>query len=332
MKNSLSFVSIIIPCRNEEEFIAKCLDSIISQDYPKESFEVLVIDGMSEDKTRAIIDRYKMQNTRNKVRLLENPQKYTPFGLNIGLKSAKGDLIIRMDAHASYQKDYISKCVKYSKECNADNVGGAIKTLPAKNNLISKSIASCLSSSFGAGSSFRLGAKRIKEADTVFGGCYKKEVFQKIGFFNEKLRRSQDLEFNLRLKKAGGKILLAPNIISYYYPSSNIKDFLKHNFYDGVWAIYPLKFVKTSFKLRHYAPLIFVLSLLGTGLLGIFFQIFLRLFLLIIGLYFLANFYFSLRVAEKKKKFGYLFSMPIIFTIRHMAYGLGSAWGIFYHD
>ena len=119
-------VSIIIPCRNEEKFIGKCLDSIIGQDYPKENLEILVIDGMSEDGTRKNIEKYTEQHSF--IKLLDNPRKITPCALNIGIKNAKGKIILWMSAHNSYEKDYVSKCVKYSKEYNADNVGGIMVT------------------------------------------------------------------------------------------------------------------------------------------------------------------------------------------------------------
>jgi len=306
-----SIISIIIPCRNEEKFIAKCLESITSQDYPKEKLEVLVIDGMSEDKTREIINKFKIKNLKFKIQLIDNPKKYTPLGLNIGIKNARGGIIIRMDAHAIYSKDYILKCVKYLKEYNADNVGGVIKTRPAKNTITARAIALSLSNPFGAASDFRIGSREIKEVDTVFGGCYKREVFEKIGFFNENLIRSQDIEFNLRLKRAGGKILLAPDIISYYYPKGNLKDFFISNFRDGVWAIYPLKFVKIPFKLRHYLPLIFILTL-PLNILS----------------YILLSLFFSVQVALREKDFRYLSLMPIVFACRHIGYGIGSIFGL----
>jgi len=319
-------VSIIIPYRNEEKFIGKCLDSIINQDYPKENLEVLVVDGMSEDRTREIIQRYSQQYPF--IKLLENPQKFTPFGLNIGIKKSRGEVIIRMDAHAGYEKDYVSKCVKYLEEYNADNVGGVIKTLPAKDNLIAKAIAICLSHPFGVASDFRLGIKEPKEVDTVFGGCYKRDVFEKIGLFNEKLKRSQDMEFNLRLKRAGGKILLVPEIIAFYYPHSNFKKFLKHNFNDGVWAIYPLKFGIKIFSLRHLLPLIFVGGLIGLFLLSLFSKFFFLLFSLALFFYFLMSLYFSLKIAKKEKDLRFLFLMPLVFANRHFGYGFGSLWGI----
>lgn len=303
-------ISVIIPAYNEEKYITKCLDSIIFQDIPKENLEILVIDGMSEDRTREIVKEYEKKYSF--IKLLDNPKKYTPNALNIGIKQSKGDIIIRMDAHAGYQKDYVSKCLNYLEKYKADNVGGIIKTLPADNTLRAKAIALCLSHFFGTGGArFRTGTLEVSEADTVFGGCYKKEVFKKIGLFNENLKRTQYLELNLRLKKSGGKIILAPDIVSYYYPKSNFKDFFNHNISDGIWSIYPLKFVKTPLKLRHYAPLIFILSLP-----------------LSIFPYFLLSLFFSFEIAKKEKDFRLFFLMPIAFFCRHFGYGMGSLFGL----
>ena len=119
------------------------------------------------------------------------------------------------------------------------------------------------------------------------------------------------MEFNLRLRKASGKILLAPDIVSYYYPKSNLKDFFFHNIEDGIWVIYPLKFVKMLFKLRHYIPLIFVLTLP-----------------LSIWLYILVSLFFSAQIAFREKDIRYFFVMPAVFATRHIGYGLGSVWGL----
>jgi len=324
--HNLFDVSIIIPCRNEEKFISRCLDSLISQDYPKENLEILVVDGISEDKTRQIVRRYSKKYPF--IKLLENPQMFTPFGLNIGIREARGEVIIRMDAHADYQKDYISKCLKYLKEYKADNVGGVIKTQPGENKITAKAIAISLSHLFGAASFFRLGSRKPRWVDTVFGGCYPREVFKRIGLFNENLKRSQDLDFNLRLKRSGGKILLIPSIKATYYPQTSIFRFLKHNFEDGIWITYPLKFGVKLFRLRHLTPLFFVSFLLLSFFLSFSSRIFFYLFWLIIFFYFLFNFLFSFQIALKKKDPRYLFLMPIVFIIRHFGYGLGSLWGL----
>lgn len=308
MKND--FVSIIVLCRNEERFIAGCLDSLLEQSYLKDKMEILVVDGMSEDKTREIIGRYSKEHAF--IKLVDNPKKFTPFALNLGIKNAKGGVIFLAGAHAKYDKDYVLKCVKYLDEYKADIVGGTLKTIPKKNTLWAKAIALSLSSVFGAGNSaFRIGAEKPIWVDTVFGGCYKKEVFDKVGVFNENLIRSQDMEFSQRLKKASVKILLVPDIAASYYPKDNLSGFLKHNFKDGIWAVYPLKFVKIPFKLRHYIPLIFVLTLPIS-----------------IWPYILVSLYFSFKIAVKEKDVKLLFALPIVFFVRHMAYGIGSLFAI----
>jgi len=320
-------VSIIIPCRNEEKFIGKCLNSIVEQDYPKEYLEVLVIDGMSEDKTKEIVRDFSRKYSF--IKLLDNPRKFTPFGLNIGIKNAQGQIILRMDAHAQYSNDYIRKCVENLEKYNVDNVGGIIKTLPSKNTLVAKAIALCLSHSFGTGDAyFRIGCREPQFVDTVFGGCYRREVFDKIGLFNEKMIRSQDIEFNLRLREKGGKILLVPDIVSYYYPQSNLLGFLKHNFLDGIWVTYPLKFGIQPFSWRHLTPLSFLLITGLSFLLSFISKFFLILFIVIISWYITFLIYFSFKIAKREKDLRLLFLMPIVFLSRHLGYGLGSVWGL----
>ncbi|MDP2663929.1 MAG: glycosyltransferase family 2 protein [bacterium] len=324
----MPFVSVIIPCRNEEEFIAACLDSIASQDYPKEEMDVMIVDGMSEDKTREIAEEKSSRYPF--IRVLSNKNKFTPFGLNIGVKAARGEVIVRMDAHARYEKDYISKCVEHLTESKADNVGGVIKTLPKENTPMAQAIAYCLSSFFGAGGSyFRTGSESPRWVDTVFGGCYKKEVFEKIGLFDERLIRSQDIEFNRRLVRAGGKILLVPEIISYYYPQSTFKKFLRHNFSDGIWTILPLKYGVKIFSRRHLLPLIFVSGLLFLLLFSLASKFFFFLLLLTIILYLSASFLFSLKIVLEERKIKPLFYLPLAFANRHFGYGAGSLFALF---
>jgi glycosyltransferase involved in cell wall biosynthesis len=322
----LTSVSIIIPSRNEEKFIEECLDSIENQDYPKESLEVLIVDGMSEDKTREIVGQYTISHKSFAIRLLDNQKKFTNFAFNIGIKESRGEIIMIMGAHAAYSSDYISKCVEYLENYNADNVGGIIKTLPADDSFSAKAIAACLKSRFGAASSFRVGATEPKWVDTVFGGCYRKEVFEKIGYFNERMRRSQDIEFNKRLVAAGGKILLVPEIVAIYYPQKTLLGFLRHNFIDGVWVAYPLKFGIKYFSLRHILPLFFASSFI-IGFILAPFSFWIRfLFDLFFIFYFFVNFIFSLLISFKKGLFLLPFLMSAFF-IRHFFYGLGSLWG-----
>ncbi len=327
-ENNLPFVSLIIPCRNEEKFIGKCLDSLINQDYPKDKLEILVVDGMSKDKTREMVEKVKSQNSKVKIFLLDNLNKTSPYALNIGIKNAKGDVVSHLGAHAEYNKDFVSKSIKYLFEYGADCVGGIAKAMPKNDSLSARAIALCLSNKFGGGGSFRTGVDKPVFADTAFGCFYKKEVFEKIGLFNEKMTRSQDMEFNMRLRKAGGKILLASDIVIYYYPKSNFKDFFKHNVIDGFWTIYPLKFKVKIFSLRHLVPLFFFSVILLGIILGIFFKIFLWLLLAMLILYFVITIVVSFKIAKKEKSLILIPFLMVAFFIRHFAYGLGSFGGL----
>jgi len=326
MTDILPLVSIIIPCRNEEKYIGKCLDSIISQDYPKEKMEVLVVNGASEDRTKEITENYIHKYPF--IKILENYKKFTPFALNIGIKRSMGEIIMRMDAHATYEKDYVSKCLKYLKKYKTDNVGGIMKTLPGENTIIAKAITLCLSHPFGVGNAyFRIGFKKPKFVDTVFGGCYRKKMLEKIGYFNENLARGQDMELNLRIRKFGGKTLFVPEIKSFYYARSDFKSFWSHSFMDGAELIAPLKFGVVIFSWRHLAPFFFILILIALGLPAFFFREFLWLIFVLVFLYLLINLYFSVKIAFAKRNFRYLFLMPIAFGVLHIGYGLGSVWG-----
>lgn len=321
-------VSVIIPCRNEEASIAACLGSLLASDYPRDMLEILVVDGMSEDSTRKIVEFYVDQYPF--VKLLENPKKIASSALNIGIENATGEVILRADAHAGYPKDYISKCVEALSRYGADNAGGVIRTLPREDSVIGRAIAEVYSHPFGVGSSyFRTGLREVREADTVAFGCWPKRVFEKVGLFDERLERSQDIEFNLRLKKAGGKIILVPEIVSYYYAPTTFSGMAKHRFRDGIWVTYPLKFGIRAFRLRHLIPLFFVLALAKFAISSLIFSPFVWAFLFLIVLYFTVTFLVSLQIAFKKKKPEFLFLLPICFLLVHVSYGLGSLVGFF---
>lgn len=322
------FVSVIVPCRSEAKFIGTCLDSILANDYPKDRLEVLVVDGMSQDGTRETVEDYA--NRDPCIRLLDNPKRITPAALNTGIAQAKGQILMRMDAHARYNQDYISKSVSALDQYQADNVGGIMITLPQRDSLVGRAIAACLSHRFGVGNSyFRIHTDKPMQVDTVFGGCYKREIFERIGLFNERLACSQDIEFNRRVLKAGGKILLVPEIVSYYYARSDLRSFAKHNFRNGVWAILPFAYSDVMpVSLRHLVPLGFVAALLGTSLLGLLWRPAHWLLLAILLAYGLSNLAASAQVAWRERDPRYLLAMPLTFGMLHFGYGLGSCWGV----
>jgi glycosyltransferase involved in cell wall biosynthesis len=322
----MTSVSVITPCRNEGTFIGKCLDSIISNIFPKDRLEVLVVDGRSTDRTKEIVHGYSDRCPF--IKLMDNPGIIQTLGTNIGIKAGDGDVIIRMDAHVEYPKDFISKCVQHLQESGADCVGGSLITKPGADTITAKSIALVLSHRFGVGNAyFRTGVNKPKYVDTVAYGCYKKEVFNRVGLFNENLNRTDDIEFNLRLKRSGGKILLVPEIFSYYYARSTLMSLAQQNFGNGFWVLYSLKFVKLPFSLRHLVPFFFVSSLLGSLVASFFYQPFIYLFAFILGLYLCLDLLVSCKISLKHgiKHFPFLI---ITFLTLHVSYGLGSLCGM----
>ncbi|MGZ8892846.1 MAG: glycosyltransferase family 2 protein [Halobacteriota archaeon] len=206
-----ALVTIIIPCRNEVRHIASCLESLIGNSFTKDRMQILVVDGMSDDGTRDQIGVFLAKYPF--VQLLDNIRQITPAALNVGIRKARGDIIIRVDAHARYPSNYVEKLLEWMDKTSADNVGGVVVTRPGRDGLIAEAIAIAMSHPFGVGNSyFRIGTKEPRWVDTVPFGCYKRAVFDKIGMFDEELVRNQDDEFNSRLIKAGGKILLIPDV------------------------------------------------------------------------------------------------------------------------
>lgn len=326
MENNLPFVSVIVPCRDEGRFIGKCLDSIIAQDYPRDKFEVLVIDGMSEDGTRKIVKEYNEQFPF--VNLLDNCKRITSSALNKGIKAAKGDIIMIMGSHSTYEKNYMSQCVSYLTNGDADNVGGVCKILPQNSSLVAKSIAYALSSSFGVGNAYyRTGTKKQKYVDTVFGGCYKKNIFDKIGFFDEDLLRTQDSEFNARLIKNGGKILLVPEIISYYYARKSLGELWMMNLQYGYSKPLAVKKVGGIYTLRQLTPPLFVGSLFISLIFSPFFKLCLWYFIFVLSFYTFANLGVSLKIALRRN-LRCFFILPLVFYTIHFGWGIGCLKGI----
>lgn len=325
-KAELPLVSIVIPCLNEEKYISKCLDSIVCQDYSKDRLEVLAVDGISNDKTREILKDYTRKYSF--IKILDNPQKITPVAMNIGIKMARGDYILILSSHSEYEQNFVSKNIENFHKNNADCVGGIEKTLPSGNSIISQAIPLALSHPFGVGNTYyRIGSEMPRYVDTVPLGCYKRGVFDKIGLFNEDLIRNQDIEFNLRLKNAGGKILLVPNITVYYYARANLNGLFKQNFWNGFWVIYSIKYAKMPFSIRHLIPCIFVSSLIGSISFSIFSKYFLYLFILVSGSYFASNLFFSFKISLRKK-LKYFIPLSLSFATLHFSYGIGSIWGL----
>jgi|SRR5215469_7160237 len=325
--DELPRLSVIVPCRNEENFIVQCLESILRNDYPVGRFEILIVDGMSTDATLSIVSKYA--SAHSCIKVFRNPRGITPVGLNLGIKASSGDVVCRIDAHASVASDYLRRCVRRLCNGDADNVGGAMRTLPHGSGIWARSIALCVSHKFGAGNSvFRTGAARPVFTDTVFGGCYRKEIFARIGLFNENLPRTQDIEFNQRLRKSGGTILLDPAIKCDYFASPSLGSFAKHNFDDGIWSILPFAYSKVvPVRPRHLVPLAFVATIIVLAALSFWFRLAWMALEIESNIYVSASIAFSLQLSRRRRDVSLLFAMPFVFALRHFAYGFGSLYG-----
>jgi cellulose synthase/poly-beta-1,6-N-acetylglucosamine synthase-like glycosyltransferase len=322
-------VSIIIPCRNEADFITNCIDSVLLNDYPQSKLEVLVIDGMSIDATRQILARYAERYPV--VKVIDNPRRVTPAALNIGVAAACGEIVIRMDAHTVYRRDYIARCVDALCHSDADDVGGVLRTIAHDEGILGGAIVKSLSHPFGVGGSrFRYANPTEPEfVDTVPFFCCRKETLLRVGPFNERLVRSQDMEFNRRLRRTGGKILMVPGIVAYYYPRTDYRSFIRHNFNNGVWAILPFAYAdQFPVSARHLIPLAFVITIFAAGLAAIEWPMAKWLFLLVLTLYGFANLFISLLIACRESRLGYAVALPVAFAGLHLAYGSGSLWGL----
>lgn len=316
------FISIIVPIRNEEKCIAHCLESIVNQDYDIQRYEVLVVDGMSDDSTRIIIKEFETKYEN--IRLFDNSNKTVPYALNLGLKQAKGEVIVRVDGHAALKRDYLQQCVKYLKQTKAECVGGVIESV--NETFIGKSIALAMSTAFGVGNArFRTSGDN-GFVDCLAFGAYRREVFNRIGYFDEEFVRCQDDEFNYRLRKFGGKIFFTSEIKSYYYPRSNLNKLWRQYFYYGYWKIRVLQKHFKMMQLRQFVPPAFVFSLITTGILGIFSNPMLFVFFSVILMYMVTALFVSFTISIKRE-FKYFTVLPIIFTILHVSYGLGFLWG-----
>jgi cellulose synthase/poly-beta-1,6-N-acetylglucosamine synthase-like glycosyltransferase len=320
-------ISVIMPIRNESEFVERSLKAIVAQDYPSEKLEIIVVDGNSDDGSQEKVRKLISDNRNLKMQLLKNEKKIFSKGFNIGLRSAAGDVIFMIGGHTIIERDYLRKCLEYLEKEDAVCVGGVIETVGK--DIESEAIAVGMSSLFGIGNvKFRLGnCRQVTEVDTVAFGAYRRDVFQKFGFIDEELVRNQDDELNYRIRKLGGKILLSPDIKSRYYSRSSLKKLWKQYFQYGFWKVRVLQKHPYQMSLRQFVPPAFVLSLILFGLLALVSAGAKVLFAAVLISYILANLTASV-VTAAQRGWKHLPFLPSVFAILHVSYGLGFITGL----
>ncbi|MGB9721801.1 MAG: glycosyltransferase [bacterium] len=315
------YVSIIIPMRNEEKYIAQCISSILNNDYPQNRYEIIVVDGMSTDNSQNIVR--EMQKRFQNIRLLENPSKIRASANNIGIRAAKGEIIISMDAHVIYASDYIHRCVELLQTTDAANVGGIQKAVG--HNYLTRAIAFAITTPLGVGNAEFRYSKKSKWVDTVYLGAWHKKTLEQMGLFNENWGRNADYELNYRIRKVGGKILLSPDLKCEYLVRNSLFEFAKQYFHYGVWRVKTILTHPESIRWRHLIPPLLVVCLFISIILLTFKINFGWIPFILYSLYTLgASFIISV-----SKGLHYFPLLTIIFWIMHLSWGIGFINGIF---
>jgi glycosyltransferase involved in cell wall biosynthesis len=317
------FISVIIPCRNEEGYIGTVIRNIQEQDYSSDKMEIIVIDGESDDGT--LVEIKELAEGDSRIQILSNPRRIVPTALNLGIKKSRGEIIVRMDAHCEYPSNYISYLVENLQKLNADNVGVAMRAFPRNKSLKAYAISKAISSPFGVGDSHhRTGTTKPVEMDSVPFGCYWRKAFDEIGFFDEELVRNQDDEFNARLGKNGGKIILLPDIEIKYLARDTFRKIARMFYYYGLFKPLVNKKVGSPATIRQFVPPLFLLSLITLVIISIInFQWGLWFGAFTLLPYIFLNLLVSSITAIKSGRAGILFYLFPLFFLIHISYGWG---------
>jgi glycosyltransferase involved in cell wall biosynthesis len=319
-------VSVIMPCLNEVRNIRSCLLSVVANDFPKDRLELLVVDGKSDDGTREIVSEFSQHYPW--IRLLNNVRRITPVAMNIGVQSARGQIVMRMDAHTVYPKNYISGLVTWLVKSQADNVGGISIVRPANQTSKAHAIAFALSHPWGVGNShFRIGAAEPKWVDTVPFGCYWKELFDRIGLYDEALIRNQDDELNHRLIKRGGRILLVPGIMSFYTARESLTKLWRMFYQYGYFKPLAARTIGAVMTARQLIPSAFLLCVFLAAVLSPWSATIAILFQVIVIAYAAIDLTVSLRAALERGLLCGLWLL-VVFPILHISYGIGYLRGL----
>ena len=322
MSTQFPFVSFVLPLRNEAASMRDCLDSILAQDYPSDRFEVIVVDGESDDHTPAIAREYAGHDSR--VRLVVNPGRIVPTGMNVGIRSARGEIVARVDGHTRIAPDYVRMGVDTLQRTRADNVGGAMNAVGG--GTFGDAVAHATSSRFGVGSYFHFGTEE-RSVDTVYMGMWPRSVFERAGLFDEELVRNQDDELNYRIRKTGGTIVLNPRMRSWYQNRQGVRRLARQYFQYGEWKVRVLQKHPRQMSWRHFVPPFFVATLLLLGILGVVVPQTSFLLAAVVGAY--SGTILAIAAANALSRgVGTWLATAAAFMIIHLAWGIGFLAGL----
>jgi succinoglycan biosynthesis protein ExoA len=320
----LSKVSVIVPSRNEIDFIGAFVKSLLNQDLTGIELEIVIADGMSDDGTLEELTTLAQMHTE--IAVIPNPEKIVSTGLNRAIRTAQGDIIIRMDCHSSYARDYIRQCVAVLEGSGAANVGGP--WIAAGESYIERAIAVAFQSPFSSGGARSHSPWYEGEVDSVYLGCWRKSVLIEAGMFDESLVRNQDDELNLRLRRRGQRIWQSPSIKSEYHVRSSLKSLFRQYSQYGFWKVRVLQKHHIPASPRHLAPGAFVITLLLLATFAPFFPVLKSWLWSLLAVYGLVSIGSSVAVCRRKNSVRLLPVMPLIFMTYHFGYGYGYVRGL----
>jgi glycosyltransferase involved in cell wall biosynthesis len=313
------FVTIAMPCLNEERFIEACLESVRRQDYPADRYEVLVADGGSTDRTREIVSRLSAADPR--IRLVDNPARIQAPAMNQMIRASKGDVVVRMDVHCEYAGDYVRRCIEALEKSGADNVGGAQRA--RAKTFFQKALCAALESPLGVGGAKYRGAEYEGFVDTVFLGAFRRRVFETVGLYDPHAITNEDAELNQRIIAQGGKVFLSRDIVVHYYPRESFSSLARQYFKYGRGRARTLLKLRRFLSVRPAIPFLLVCG--GTTLLAA--SVIQPLALLPFGAYGVATLLEAARVGRRAGPA----AIPVvwaIFPVLHVSHGLGFAAGL----
>jgi len=328
-------VSVIIPCYNEERFLGKALANLAHQ-YSPEAYEIIVVDGMSDDRTRQVVEEFQRLHPQLSVRLLNNPQRNIPHALNLGIAAARGDIIARMDAHSAPSSGYIRRCVEVLSEGNAAVVGMPCRVQPGDESVTARAIALAVSHPFGIGDAkYRLGTNGDKledqeEVDTVAFACFSKSLWSRLGGFDEKLLTNEDYDFNYRVRAHGQRVMLDHLEHCDYFARPTLAKLASQYRRYGTWKARMIRARPRSTKLRQLVAPVFIVSIALLLAAGFWRSIAWRMLSLELATYLTAATFFSYQATRKnQERSSVLLMMPFAFFTIHFSWGTSFLWGLF---
>lgn len=321
-------VSVVIPCFNEERFISGVLQNLSTQ-FDHESYELIVVDGRSTDNTRQVVADFAEGNPHLAVRIIDNPARNIPVALNLGIREARGEYIVRMDAHSVPSAGYVRRCVELLTPGEISIVGMPWQIRPGTATIVAEAIAHAVAHPFGIGDAqYRLQTSTSQLVDTVPFGAFKKSLWTELGGFNEELMTNEDYDFNYRVRKKGGKVLLDSREHSNYFARATLRELAIQYFRYGYWKAQMVKLHPRSIRLRHLVAPAFVSSLVVFGLLSFFWIPALWVLLVVLGSYILLASLFALSIASRNRQGRLFVILPVVFLLIHWAWGLSFLLGL----